>query len=94
MGMREEQTASGNQQELNALWEGVQRFYQQKGYVILASRWPFKLGTICEYVFEGRLPQPFRIIEETTREEFDEQQKVLGTKTYGVLQFFYRAVTE
>ena len=83
------------------LWERAQQVYLQRGYLVFGFLIPHQLGEILTttQVAEGEvvpLPQPFRIIAETTMADYESQVAMASAKPHPMYAqaYFYKAVTE
>lgn len=82
-------------------WTEAQKFYRLYGYLVFGFASPRSIGTMVppHINVDGRkqkLPQPFRIVAETTVNEFTWQAQLAGLDPHSALTeaYFYRAVTE
>ena len=82
-------------------WELAQRIYQERGYLVIARISPYRIGAIVLTVNLTdqpgvALPQPFRVMGETTQEDFIAQQELANVpaqRSPGV-EHFYRIMTD
>jgi hypothetical protein len=76
-------------------WTRIQEAYAFRGYLVLGYENPRALGEVITRLREGELPQPFRIVAVTSREEYLEQAcKSVREMECPREAYFYRAVTE
>ena len=75
-------------------WNKLAQEYSQKGYIVIGFMERMKVGSIIVDLVEGDLPQPFRLIAETTKQDFEEQSRRLQHGDPPRRAYFYRAVTE
>lgn len=82
-------------------WEKAKSVYGERGYLVIARRSPFRIGAIVLTVTlpEGvdvRLPQPFRVVQETDLADYGHQHEMAGEMLGKDLDIFhfYRIVTE
>jgi hypothetical protein len=73
---------------------------RERGYMVLGSTQPRKIGTVIDAVDRGRLPQPFAVTQQTDKADADEQHQVLAEhglseENYSALwPYFYRLSTD
>ena len=82
-------------------WERLKEIYRQQGFVVFGTRIPRKIGEWLPladaYGLVYQLPQPFRVMEEGTAEEYLAQGNWGGEPcdpSEAIGKYFYRAVTE
>jgi hypothetical protein len=85
-------------------WEMAKQVYNQRGYLVLGSWSTERIGNIVSEVRPTpdhktplALPQPFRIVSRTNRDDYNRQSEIAGiTSIYDPPDGlnFYRMVTE
>ena len=82
-------------------WDQAMTAYQVRGYLVITRDTPDRIGEVVDEVMllHGQLvelPQPFRIVEETTEEDYLEQHRTVGQSLEAGPPgaHFYRMVTE
>jgi hypothetical protein len=83
--------------EFDECWPFLVQFVQARGYVVLGCNSREPIGTIYQGKPGQRWPQPFRIVSETTAEDWMAQAELLGVDNEGEAApytFFYRLITE
>lgn len=67
---------------------------QKRGYLVFAHSTPYRVGEVFSNLKQWP-GQPFRVMRETTFEDFAEQSRIVGKQAYRTeQQYFYEIATD